>query len=79
MKINLEIPKEIVEQVEIKKTIDTLTVVSIVDDYSRVVVNIAFGNDVINPKMLILWDGEAYDAIGQYTDTDIKKRILELI
>jgi hypothetical protein len=27
---------------------------------------------------VVLWEGAAYDAIGQWTDTDVEARILEL-
>jgi hypothetical protein len=27
---------------------------------------------------VVLWEGAAYDAIGQWTDTDVETRILEL-
>lgn len=30
-------------------------------------------------KELMLWSGDAYDAIGQWTDTDVKNRIVELL
>ena len=30
------------------------------------------------PNRILLWEGAAYDAIGQWTDTDITARILEL-
>ena len=31
-----------------------------------------------HPKRILLWEGVAYDAIGQWTDTDVINRILEL-
>lgn len=30
------------------------------------------------PSTIVLWEGAAYDAIGQWTDTDVTKRIKEI-
>jgi hypothetical protein len=30
------------------------------------------------PGQIVLWEGEAYDAIGQWTDTDVANRIKEI-
>ena len=30
-------------------------------------------------KLLILWEGEEYDTIGQWTETDAENRIKELL
>jgi hypothetical protein len=27
---------------------------------------------------IVLWEGDAYDAIGQWTDSDVEARLLEL-
>jgi hypothetical protein len=31
-----------------------------------------------HPTRILLWKGEDYDAIGQWTDTDVINRVLEL-
>ena len=31
-----------------------------------------------HPTRILLWEGAAYDAIGQWTDADVTARILEL-
>ena len=31
-----------------------------------------------HPKRILLWEGEAYDAIGQWTETDVENRVIEL-
>lgn len=28
---------------------------------------------------IILWEGDAYDAIGQWTDLDVKTRLIEIL
>ena len=30
------------------------------------------------PRTIVLWEGEAYDAIGQWTDADVTARIKEI-
>jgi hypothetical protein len=31
-----------------------------------------------HPTRIVLWEGDAYDAAGQWTDADVVARILEL-
>jgi len=31
-----------------------------------------------HPTRILLWKGDAYDAIGQWTNTDVTNRVLEL-
>lgn len=30
-------------------------------------------------RRIVLWEGAAYDAAGQYTDTDVQARLAELL
>ena len=56
-----------------------------ITDYSvekRVVASIAFytNDDVsIDQKEIQLWRGDAYDAVGQWTDQDVVDRVEELL
>lgn len=81
MQINLTNPKQIITEAktliispEKITTINSIEVTNMLDD-------------PINKKVLastkevgaiILWEGAAYDAIGQWTDTDVQNRILEM-
>ena len=75
MNINLNNPKKIVLQEEKSKTVSTLTVNRIVDLPKQKVVR-CFIEELEEP--IVLWKGDAYDAIGQWTDTDVTNRLNEL-
>lgn len=51
-------------------------------DYKTVVTEVLMAYDELgNPikRILVLWEGEAYDAIGQWTDEQAEARIKELL
>ena len=75
MNINLNNPKKIVLQEEKSKTVSTLTVSRIVDLPKQKVVR-CFIEELEEP--IVLWKDAAYDAIGQWTDTDVTNRLNEL-
>lgn len=75
MKITLQNPKKVVLQEEKSITISELTVTRVVDLPKKKVAK-AFVNEFNNP--IILWEGAAYDAAGQWTDTDVQNRLKEL-
>jgi hypothetical protein len=74
MKITFDTAKEIVLVQELKRTIEELTIDEIVDNNSRKEVK-AY---TVELGSLVLWSGDAYDAIGQWTDTDVVNRVKEL-
>jgi hypothetical protein len=75
MQINLSNPKKVVLQEEKSKTVTTLTVSRIVDLPKKKVVR-AFVEELDEP--VVLWEGAAYDAIGQWTDSNVEARLTEL-
>ena len=75
MQISLSNPKKVVLQEEKSKTVTTLTVSRIVDLPKKKVVR-AFIEELDEP--VVLWEGAAYDAIGQWTDTNVEARLAEL-
>lgn len=75
MKITFETPKEIVVVPELKRTFEEITIEEVVDNPSRKEVK-AFTREL---GILILWSQEEYDAIGQWTDTDVEARVSELL
>jgi hypothetical protein len=75
MKITFETPKEIVIVKELKRTFEEVTIEEVTDNAERKVVR-AFTREL---GQLVLWEGEAYDAIGQWTDADVQARVLELL
>lgn len=51
-------------------------------DYKTVVTEVLMAYDELgNPinRILVLWEGEEYDAIGQWTDEQAEARIKELL
>ena len=48
----------------------------IVDDYSRKKI-IAHTRSFLGT--VVLWEGEEYDSVGQWTDLDVKNRIIEIV
>ena len=74
MAIQFTNPIELIIQKEEKKTISSLTIISVIDQPINKTV-------VVSTKEIgkfIIWQGAAYDAIGQWTDTDVQNRILEM-
>ena len=77
MEIKLSTPKKIIVQEEVSVNEQIIKVLSVTDTYSSVVAVVRLGS--LQPNELILWEGQDYINIGQWTDTDVQKRILELI
>jgi hypothetical protein len=74
MKITFETPKEVVIVQELKRTIEEITIEEVVDNNSRKEVK-AYTKEL---GILVLWTGDAYDAIGEWTDADVVTRVKEL-
>ena len=75
MKITFETPKEIVVVKELKRTFEEVTIEEVTDNPSRKEVK-AFTREL---GILVLWSGEAYDLVGQWTDADVVARVTELL
>ena len=75
MQISLKNPNKVVLQEEKSKTVTTLTVSRIVDLPKKKMVR-AFIEELDEP--VVLWEGEAYDSIGQWTDSNVEARLAEL-
>lgn len=75
MNITLTNPKKIVLQEEKSKTINSLTVIRVVDLPKQKVVR-CFVEELDEP--VVLWEGADYDAAGQWTDADIITRLTAL-
>jgi len=75
MKITLQNPKKVVLQEEKSKTVSTLTVTRVVDLPKKKIVR-AFVEEIDGP--ITLWEGAAYDAAGQWTDSDVQARLTQL-
>ena len=75
MVITLKTPKEIVVVPEQKKSITTLTIERVVDNPTQKFVRVFF-KELNEPT--VLWEGDAYDKAGQWSDTDVQARIAVL-
>ena len=74
MKITLDQPKELVVVKELKKTVEEVTIMQLVDNPDTKTVRAM----TMELGMLTLWEGVEYDAIGQWTDTDVMNKIKSL-
>ena len=74
MKITLSTQKEIVVVAEQVKTVNEISINRMVDlpQQKKVLV---LTNEL---GQVVLWEGTAYDAIGQWTDQDVIARLNEL-
>ncbi len=75
MEINFDSPKKIVLRPEDSITVDKLTIERIVDFPGEKVVR-CFVSEIQGP--VVLWKGDSYDSIGQWTDTDVQNRLIEI-
>jgi hypothetical protein len=75
MKITFETPKEIVVVKELKRSVSEVTIRQVVDNPSAKKVTA----ETLELGILVLWENEAYDTIGQWTDTDVLARVNELM
>lgn len=71
MEITLKKAKEIVVFAERKKTITKVEIIEVIDNSKSKIVS-AKTNEF---GTVILWKGEEYDTIGQWTDTDVINKI----
>jgi len=74
MKVTLETQKEVVLVKELKITVSEITVLELKDLPERKRVE-AITAEI---GIVVLWEGEAYDAIGQWTDTDVINKLKSL-
>jgi hypothetical protein len=75
MEIQLTAPTEVVAQRQVMKTISSITIHSIID-ISSFEKTVTAHTAEFGP--VLLWGGDSYDAIGQWTDSDVQARLFEL-
>ena len=74
MQITFNQPKDVVVVKEIKTTLSAVTITHYMEFPDRKIVRA--GTREMGD--VVLWEGAAYDAIGQWTDSDVQARITEL-
>ena len=75
MEITLQTPQTIVIKPEETKTLEKLTVMRMVDLPNEKKVRV-FIKELREP--ITIWEGDEYDAIGQWTDSDVQTKLTEL-
>lgn len=75
MEVTFNSGKDIVLVAEKKVTVDKLTITRMVDLPAQKKV-VCFTKEI--PTPIVLWEGAAYDSIGQWTDTQVTARLTEL-
>ena len=80
--MEIQLSKQIDARSAIKTDVVNYTTITDSQDYKTVVTELSMAIDELgNPikRILVLWEGEAYDAIGQWTDEQAEERIKELL
>lgn len=75
MEINLSAPKKVVINPAVEKTVAKITIIQLVDQPILKKV-MAVTREVGN---IVLWEGDAYDEIGQWTDAQAAARLKEVL
>jgi len=75
MAISLNNPLKVVLQPEKSVTVSELTISRVVDIPGQKIVR-CFVEQLEEP--IVLWEGAAYDSIGQWTDSDVTTRLNQL-
>lgn len=55
---------------------DKIEIEQVIDNYSEKKVT-AMTKSILGN--IVLWEGKSYDAVGQWTDEDVKTRLLQII
>lgn len=74
MKITLDTQKDLVIVKEVKKVITEITILELRDMPETKTVQAV----TVEMGIITLWQGEEYDAIGQWTDQDVINKIKSL-
>jgi hypothetical protein len=80
--MEIQLSKQVDARSAIKTDIVSYTTITDSQDYKTVTTELSMAIDELgNPikRILVLWEGEAYDAIGQWTDEQAEQRIKELL
>jgi hypothetical protein len=80
--MEIQLSKQIDARSAIKTDVVSYTTITDSQDYKTVTTELSMAIDELgNPikRILVLWEGEAYDAIGQWTDEQAEQRIKELL
>jgi hypothetical protein len=80
--MEIQLSKQIDARSAIKTDVVSYTTITDSQDYKTVVTELSMAIDELgNPikRILVLWEGEAYDAVGQWTDEQAEQRIKELL
>lgn len=69
----------IVTKEEVGIDTDKISIDSVIDNGNSVITKISFFNQNGYTKELLLWEGQDYINIGDWVDSDVNSRIIELL
>jgi hypothetical protein len=69
----------IITKEEISIDTDKISIDSVIDTGYSVISKVSFFNENGYTKELILWEGQDYINIGDWVDSDVNSRIIELL
>ena len=69
----------VVTREEVILETDKINVISVTDDGTKVYVKLSFFHTSGLKRDLILWEGQDYINIGDWTDLDVENRIKDLL
>jgi len=75
MEVNFQGNKDIILVQEQKVSVNKLTINRMVDLPAQKKV-VVFVKEI--PKPIVLWEGDAYDAAGQWSDADVSTRLQQI-
>ena len=74
MEITFSSPKEIVITPEVKKTVEKISIVQMIDNPVKKIVTA----NTKEAGFIVLWKDEDYDSIGQWTDKDVISKLKKM-
>lgn len=75
MKVVLPTIKDVVVVQEVKKSISEVNILQMQDNPESKIMSV----HTLELGTIVLWEGAAYDTIGQWTDTDVINKIIEIV
>lgn len=76
LNLNTEKTIQIVKEEKIEVVTNKVNIQQVIDNNIAVYAVVEINTNIVT---LCLWEGDAYHSIGNWTDTDVNNRILELI
>jgi hypothetical protein len=79
IQLNSEQKVVVITREETAISTDKISIDSITDDGEKVIARLSFFSSTGLTRLLVLWEGQDYNNIGNWTDDDVKNRVKELL